>query len=143
VSDPSLDVDLEQGISEVGGRFRGRLRRSGELDDLTVEGTSKQAVRGVRLTLGYHTEGRGDTDELTVAELQFPVDNYGRLDAAFELAIPRSGPISYDGRLIRLLWTIEARVDVKLARDLSTHIPVLVIPTGGWGLYHRPHPLGR
>lgn len=141
MTDPSLVVDLEQGIVEVGGVFRGRLRRAGQLDDLSSE--NKQNVRGVRVSLGYTTEGRGDTDEQTVAELEFGVDEYGRVDTGFELRVPSNGPISYDGRLVRLLWSIEARVDVKLAIDRSTHIPVLVIPNGGWGLYHQPHPLRR
>ena len=63
--------------------------------------------------------------------------------ASFRLAVPSNGPISYDGRLIRVLWRIEARVDVKLAMDRTTEIPVLIIPSGGWGLYHQPHPLPR
>jgi hypothetical protein len=141
MTDPSLEVQVDQGIVEVGGRFRGRLRRAGQLDDIATD--KQQRVRAVRLVLGYRTEGRGDTDEGTVAEREFPVDAYGRLDVGFELEVPRHGPISYDGRLVRVLWTIEATVDVKLARDRSTYIPVLVVPSGGWGLYQRPHPLPR
>ncbi|MDH3679310.1 MAG: hypothetical protein OEV40_05095 [Acidimicrobiia bacterium] len=141
MSDPSLQVDLESGIAEVGGRFRGRLRRAGELDDLA--GDDDQPVRAVRLTLRYVTEGRGDTDSQVIGQLEFPVDTYGRLDTDFQLPVPPAGPISYDGRLIRVLWELEARVDVKLRRDRSTSIPLLVIPTNGWGLYHRPHPLRR
>ncbi|MGI9615715.1 MAG: hypothetical protein ACR2QO_22575 [Acidimicrobiales bacterium] len=141
MTDPSVQVDLEQGIVEVGGIFRGRLQRRGEVDDLASG--SNQQVRAVRLTLGYETEGRGDVDKQTVAEQRFPVDEYGRVDASFGLAVPSNGPISYDGRLIRVLWSIQARVDVKLAMDRTTDIPVLIIPSGGWGLYHQPHPLPR
>lgn len=141
MTDPSVQVELEQGIVEVGGVFRGRLQRAGEVDDLASG--SKQRVRAVQLTLGYETEGRGDVSERTVAEERFPVDGYGRVDTSFRLAVPSNGPISYDGRLIRVLWRIEARVDVKLAMDRTTDIPVLVIPSGGWGLYHQPHPLPR
>ena len=139
MSEPALDVAVERGIVEVGGTVSGRLRLAGELDDLASD--SNQRVRAVRVSLGYTTEGRGDTDARAITELEFPVDQYGGVEATFDLSVPRQGPISYDGRLIRVRWDVEARVDVKLRRDPTTHIPVLVIPSGGWGLYDRPHPL--
>lgn len=141
MSDPTLQVDLDSGIAEVGGRFRGRLVRAGEVDDLAGDGD--QPVRAVRLSLRYTTEGRGDTDAKVIGEAEFGVDEYGRVDTTFELLVPPAGPISYDGRLIRVMWELEARVDVKLRRDRRTRIPLLVIPTNGWGLYDRPHPLRR
>ena len=140
MSDPSLRVELENGIAEVGGSFRGRLIRAPILDDL-AESSPAQGVRGVRVNLTWHTEGRGDRDRAELAEVAFPIDANGRADAHFELPVPPFGPISYDGNLIRVIWHLEARVDVKLRLDKTTRIPVLVIPRGGWGQYHRPHPL--
>ncbi len=139
MSDPNLDIALERGIVEIGSALRGRVRRTGELDDLATD--SRQPVRAVRVSLRYTTEGRGDTDERTVAECELPVDEYGRTETTFEFTVPVRGPISYDGRLIRVLWFVDAQVDVRLRRDPTVHIPVLVIPSGGWGLYDRPHPL--
>lgn len=141
MSDPDLQISMENGIAEVGSPFRGRVTLSGQLDDLAE--SSKQSVRAVRVSLRYYTQGRGDRDSQTVVDHQFPVDTYGRVDRAFELPVPAAGPISYDGRLIRVLWEIEARVDIKRRRDAKTIVPVLVIPDGGWGLYDRPHPLRR
>lgn len=139
MSEPALAVEVERGIVEVGGSVSGQLRLASELDDLATE--SSQRVRAVRVSLRFTTEGRGDTDERSVAELEFPVDHNGRVEARFDLTVPHDGPISYDGRLVRVRWEVEARIDVKLRRDPTTHIPVLVIPSGGWGLYHQPHPM--
>ncbi len=141
MSDPNLHISMENGITEVGSVFRGRITSAGQRDDLAE--TSNQSVRAVRLSLRYYTQGRGDRDSQTVVGHEFPVDSYGRVDAGFELPVPLAGPISYDGRLIRVLWEVEARVDIKLRRDAKTIVPVLVIPTNGWGLYDRPHPLRR
>ena len=138
MTDPSLSIAMVNGIAEVGGRFQGRLRRSPELDDLAPR---KQPVRAVQLLLHYWTEGRGRNDAGDIARVDVPVDRHGRLDVEFALAVPPSGPISYDGRLIRVIWGIQATVDVKYQLDRKLHVPVLVIPQGGWGLYHAPHPL--
>ena len=137
---PNLQLALQNDITEVGGSFRGRLIRMGDMDDLAQD--SESSVRAVRLRLHYRTEGRGDTDAKTIETYEFPADDYGGVNVDFDLAVPEDGPISYDGRLIRVLWEIEARVDIKMRRDKRTTAPVLVLPTNGWGLYSRPHPLG-
>ncbi len=141
MSDPSLRVELENGIAEVGGSFRGRLIRTPMLDDR--DEPSSHGVREIRVNLFHHTEGRGDRDRTDLPEVAFPVDANGRADAHFELPVPPFGPISYDGNLIRVLWGVQARVDVKLRLDKTVTIQVLVIPRGGWGQYHGPHPLRR
>ena len=143
MSDPDehLQLTLQNDMSEIGGVFRGRLVRVGDMDDLAEDSESR--VRAVRLRLHYKTEGRGDTDSKTIETHEFPADEYGAVNADFELAIPDDGPISYDGQLIRVLWEIEARVDIKMRRDKRTTAAVLVLPTNGWGLYNLPHPLRR
>jgi len=138
MTDPSLNIAMQNGIAEVGGRFEGRIIRSPELDDLAPQ---TQPVRAVQLLLRFWTEGRGREDSRDTAWVEFPVDQYGRLDVGFALAVPPAGPISYDGRLIRVLWEIQATVDVKYQLDRKLYVPVLVIPRGGWGHYHAPHPL--
>ncbi len=139
MTDSGLHLELEKGIVEVGGIVRGRIERVGQVDDLAS--SSDHRIRGVRVVLGYTTEGRGDVDREVVVNKEFPVDAYGGVDSHFELPVPSNGPISYDGRLIRVLWSVVARIDVKFASDPTTRIPVLIIPSGGWGLYHQPHPL--
>ena len=136
---PDVDLTLVDAFTELGGRFRGRLVRAPQLDDRVDTGNSR--TRGVRLRLRYRTEGRGSTDRVSVDEATFPADNHGRIDSAFELAVPAQAPVSYDGTLIRVIWEIQVTVDIKHEIDDRGAAPVLVLPTNGYGIYQAPHPL--
>lgn len=139
MSDHPLNVTLEATQAEVGASFRGRAVHrgwdGGPLDE------SRSRVRGVRVELRYQTEGRGTTARDTVATIELPADDNGNVGATFELPVPSTGPISYDGKLIRVLWEVKATVDVKHRRDAHVEVPVLVVPRNGFGLYPRAHPL--
>ena len=133
----TLGVELDSFVEEVGGVFTGRVSRLADAD-----GTSSESkARAVRMELRYWTEGRGDTDNMVISNVEFPIEPHGGLQADFRLAVPQGAPISYDGSLIRVLYEIEARVDLKLARDPKVTRAVLVVPVGGLGTYDRPHPL--
>lgn len=137
--DPTLSMTLTNNIAPVGTSFQGHLTRTPELDDGQEPG--KHRIQGVRLGLGFVTEGRGDTNMASVYDHEFPVDDWGRLSVPFQVPVPHEGPISYDGRLIRLRWELTATVMIKRAIDRHLEVPVLVIPANGWGVYDRPHPL--
>ncbi len=138
---PDVDITLANDATEIGGVFQGQLIRVGELDDLVDRGQSR--TRGIRLQLRYRTEGRGTTFTEIADEGECEADEFGRINATFELQVPRDGPISYDGSLIRVIWEIEVRVDIKRGFDTKDEIPVLVLPTNGWGIYQGPHPYRR
>jgi len=133
----TIALDLDHVVAECGGHFTGRVSRQADADG--VSSTSR--ARAVRLVLRYRTEGRGDTDRQDVSNLELELEPHGGLNTAFSLPVPPNGPVSYDGRMLRVLYEIEARVDVKLARDPKIERPVLVVPVGGLGVYDRPHPL--
>lgn len=137
--DPTLGLTMDVDVAPVGGRFEGRLDRMPHLDDSQEAG--KHRIQGVRLELGYTTEGRGDTDGKIVDRQQFRVDDWGRLSAPFRVDVPGDAPISYDGRLIRLRWSITATVMIKMGLDRPLEIPVVVVPVNGESLYAGPHPL--
>lgn len=133
----TLSLDIDDHIAECGGRFTGTVRRDADADGVS----SRSRARAVRLVLRYRTEGRGDTDKRDVSNLEFQLEAHGGLSTTFALSVPPDGPVSYDGRMLRVLYEIEARVDVKLARDPKIERAVLVVPKGGLGVYDRPHPL--
>ena len=133
----SINLELDQMIAECGGRFTGRVSRAADADGVS----SKSRARSIRLVLRLRTEGRGDTDKRDVSNLEFDLEAHGALSAPFSLAVPIGGPVSYDGHAMRVIYEIEARVDIKLARDPKVERVVLVVPQGGLGVYDRPHPL--
>lgn len=139
--DPNLAIQIEDDVAEVGAKFRCSVQRS-PADGESNSGGRGQ-IRSVEITLGYFTEGRATVDKETVSSATIPVDEYGMASGDVELAIPADAPISYDGRLIRVRWQIEATTDIKLGRDQKSSAFVLVVPVGGHGLYESPHPLRR
>lgn len=138
-SDPNLTIRIDDDIAEVGSYFGCTVHRSpsdGQQNTATIG-----RIRSVRVGLGWYTEGRGDTDAMTVAEFDVAVDEFGIADGRVELPVPSNGPISYDGSLIRVRWRIRARTDIAIGIDQRSEAEVLVVPRGGYGAYTWPHPI--
>ena len=126
-----IEIDLLTEVVECGEAVRGLVRWSPE----------EKMPRGIEVELQYHTEGRGDTDRKVMARAHHDVaegDSGGELPV--ELLAPVDGPITYDGRLIRVIWTLEARLDMRLARDPSASQIVTVFPRGGHDLWAQSAP---
>lgn len=76
--------------------------------------------RKVSLIFGWHTEGRGSTakdDVITCEHECGPVSEGQTVDIPFEVVIPEDVPVSYDGELIRLIWSLKVQVDLPWAFD--------------------------
>jgi len=90
-------------------------------------------ARSLLITVGWHTEGRGDRDALTIEECVIRAGSAvaGKpLQGACDFVVPANGPVSYDGRLLRVLWEVAARVDVRGARDEVERAPFRVVARG-------------
>jgi sporulation-control protein spo0M len=133
----TIRLEFDALVVECGGRFTGRVTRDPDADGVTTD----SRARSVRLTLRYRTEGRGDNESKKITVVNFDVETHGGLSVPFSLPVPMGSPISYDGSLMRVIYEVEARVDIKLARDPKIKRLVLVVPEGGGWVYDRPHPL--
>jgi hypothetical protein len=94
----------------------------------TVEGTVgwhfDAPARNVELRLLWYTEGKGDQD-VTIVEI-VPYGNPGTEGIrAFHLRLP-AGPFSFSGKLISLLWALEA---VAEPGGWAERLPITVSPT--------------
>lgn len=132
-----IEIELDEYVVEVGEQITGRITRWPDADGITA----KSKVRKIGLSLRYKTSGRGTTDISAVSTQHFECDSHGGANGTISLIVPSTGPVSYDGKLIRVQWSVEARVDIKMARDQKEHIDVLVVPRNGFAVYDRPHPL--
>lgn len=76
------------------------------------------------LTIGWRTEGRGSIDK----EIIYETELIESKTTYFKCKIPVAGPISYDGKLLRIIWEIAVTRRKWLGKDtLKTQI-VRVIP---------------
>lgn len=84
-------------------------------------------VHGVRLVVGWRTAGRGETDRGSVVDERIVPRQVleGEHEHAFTVVIPPA-PLSHDGRLVKIRWAAEVRVDVVLAPDLRAEAPFRV-----------------
>jgi hypothetical protein len=94
----------------------------------TVEGTVgwhfDVPAKSVELRLLWYTEGKGDQD-VTVVE-SVPLPNPGRDEVRqFQIRLP-AGPFSFSGRLISLVWALEA---VAEPGSRAERLPITVSPT--------------
>ncbi len=126
-----IELDVHTDVVECGDTLRGVVNWAPE----------DKRPRGIDVELTYHTEGRGDTDRKVVARARHEIvegEEGGELP--FELATPVDGPITYDGRLIRVIWTVTARLDMRMARDPKSSEVITVFPRGGHDLWVRSAP---
>lgn len=91
-----------------------------------VDGRAPEALA---VRLAWTTAGRGDRDRGVVDEARFDASTGGVPPSLeVDLRLPASGPISYDGKLLRVLWAVEAQLALPWARDEHASDPLRVLP---------------
>ena len=88
-------------------------------------------VKGLRVELLWRTEGRGDSDDAVVARFDGDIgETVGvtGITVPFSLTLPREGPMSYDGQIIRILWTVRARADIPWGIDVKAERNIHIGP---------------
>lgn len=120
-----IRIEIPGSQFEVGSALKGQV-------SWTPDQESKP--RAVRVSLGWRTEGRGNRKEGTCDETEGSVITPGStVTLPFEFQVPLQGPVSYDGKLMKIIWEITVRVDLPFARDEIERKEIRVVP----GLY-RP-----
>lgn len=94
----------------------------------TVEGTVgwhfDSPAQSVELRLLWYTEGKGDQDVVVVESVPLPNPAADEV-RPFRIQLP-AGPFSFSGRLISLVWALEA---VAEPGSRAERLPVTVSPT--------------
>lgn len=102
-----IELRLDQKTIAAGDSLSGRLVWRGR-------DTQEQPKKGT-LTARWHTEGRGTRDRHVVQELSLAPEQLmasESLPLDFSIQIPKAGPITYNGYLIRILWELKVVVEM-------------------------------
>jgi hypothetical protein len=86
--------------------------------------------RQVVLSVGWHTEGRGDINQMSMHEERLPVTEISPdapLAHQFDVVLPPE-PWSYAGALIRIVWQIHVKVDIALGSDMNEYLQFVLEP---------------
>ena len=95
-----------------------------------IQPNSVTSCRGVVVTVGWHTEGRGDRNQITIYEDRLDVTAIYPDDPIihhFDVVLPPE-PWSYAGNLIRIVWEIHAKVDIAMASDINQTLQFVLEP---------------
>ncbi|MDQ7026381.1 MAG: hypothetical protein Q9P44_12605 [Anaerolineae bacterium] len=96
-----------------------------------IQPNSIVKCRAVVITVGWHTEGRGDRNSMTIYEDKLPITEIypdSPVIHHFDVTLPPE-PWSYAGTLIRVVWEIHAKVDIAMAKDINEALPFVLEPT--------------
>ncbi len=119
-----IDIRLPQPDVKAGGQLTGTLVWTSE---------QQKMPKGAIATIGWRTEGRGTVDQAKIQEIQLDPNRLGIGGAApvpFQFQIPFEGPISYNGRLIRIIWELNVVIDLPglFTRDDKQTVVFQVLP---------------
>jgi hypothetical protein len=84
-------------------------------------------ARKLEVLCRWRIEGRGRKRE-EIIDLEIDVAPGPHVTIPFDFAIPLLGPLSYDGKLFRIVWEIVVRADLPLAFDAEEAKPFTVRP---------------
>lgn len=99
-----------------------------------AESSEAATCRAIHCRVAWATGGRGTPDQATVYEEKKAggASQPGSpLTAEFQFTVPKEGPISYQGRLIAIGWTVRAWLDLAWASDPEQVVPLVVLPRRG------------
>ncbi len=124
MSSHDVSLHLYAVVSECGDSVAGDVRWNG-LDPtvpLTVE-------------LGFRTEGSGVPDSLVVDTTVLGGSTTG--SESFELGVPTTGPMSFTGTSIQVVWEVEVHAELRGTPETVATAAVTVLPAGGLAVWAR------
>jgi hypothetical protein len=134
IQEPEERILTGEGRSDPLVLETGQLVR-GVLETEALEGVE---FRELQVRFLWHTEGKGNRTagdgETQTLERSGTWAEGDRRTFPFEIPSPQ-GPMSYSGKILQVLWTLEARLDRSLLKpDLTLGLPVIL-----WGSPEPEH----
>jgi hypothetical protein len=102
----------------------GSTVRNGERVKGTVtwEAEGSKTPRKIEVGCRWRVEGRGRTREEIVSSFE----SHDSV-IPFDFEIPKDGPLTYEGTLLRIVWEIAAEADLPMAFDPQVVAPFTVV----------------
>ncbi|MCM0589297.1 MAG: hypothetical protein ACSI46_00565 [Gloeotrichia echinulata DVL01] len=108
-------ITLVNSIVELGKSVSGQV---------SWQGTSQQSVT---VKLEWHTEGQGSKNKQTITTLELGKVSSGDV-IPFKFDLPYEAPVSFDGKLFRVIWVVKAEVRGGIFGGKTYSVPLQVIP---------------
>ena len=115
-------VQRRPGIKFIQPQVAAGARVSG-----AVAWTALGKTAGAHLLLAWRTEGSELADFCVVREARHEFGTDGPTEVPFDFGVPGEGPLSYDGKLFRIIWEIAVLADIPWLPDEIEHAPFRVV----------------
>lgn len=115
-------IRIEKNASEI---------RAGQtLKGQVVWSTDKgKSPRKIAVTIQWVVSGKGVKSENVLdSVVDDATESKTHVVVPFEVEVPSYGPLSYDGKLFRVVWEIKAEVDLPFAVDEEERVAFTVLP---------------
>ena len=89
---------------------------------VTWEAEGAKTPRKIEVACRWRVEGRGRTREEIVSSFE----SHDSV-IPFDFEVPKEGPLTYDGTLLRIAWEIAAEADLPMAIDQRAAAPFTVV----------------
>jgi hypothetical protein len=89
---------------------------------VTWEAEGAKTPRKIEVGCRFRVEGRGTRRE----EIVSSIESHDSV-IPFDFEIPKEGPLTYEGTLLRIVWEIAAEADLPMAFDPQVAAPFTVV----------------
>jgi hypothetical protein len=126
------NVDIQWNIPVMGDLGKPLRFDPGSFLEGTITVTPQADLNcsAIKVRAEWHTEGRGDRDQQKADEMvvfQGVLSRGQPAVLAFRLTLPEQ-PWSYTGHYINILWDLVADVDLPMAINPKSRLPIVVRP---------------
>lgn len=92
-----------------------------------IDATETIKARAVEVDVRWQTSGKGDSNHWQSSPIVIHPGGEltGTLALPFEIDLPLA-PLSYSGTLIKIDWTLRARIDRPWAVDMKLDVPIVM-----------------
>lgn len=117
-------VTVNKDIFSPGDLIQGYLRLQKAIDV-----KARNLIISLRYIYSYTAQGNTDffvqdVDRLIFADIQDQDD----INTEFRFVIPISGPYTILGKIVKMTWEVDAKLDLPWKKDIHVRVPVIVTP---------------
>jgi len=117
-----IRVELKNDRLAVGERVAGQA---------VWNSSGSKQPRKIEVICRWRIEGKKKAESLLDSATEENIEGRAQVAVPFDFKVPFAGPVSYDGKLFRVVWEIVANVDLPFATD-ETDTKVITVTPAVW-----------
>lgn len=117
-----IRADLAAATLALGDHAKGKV---------TWNAAGSKQPRKIEVTFRWRIEGKKSEDSVIDVTTEERIESRSEIVVPFDFEIPIDEPVSYDGKLFRIIWEVVARADMPFATD-EVDTKVIVVKPPVW-----------